>query len=138
MDEVESDRLKLRWFLKCMELLESQDQRNEAGGEVYIASKGIELLEKKAVRKYSGSDSPICWVGQSGPYHCFKPQLAVTADIICPDKCPIHTNFWSDSPVHSISLCTSDLDCHWNLCPIYEVGQSGPYKNTVHRAAVLA
>ena len=50
--------MKLSWFLKCMVVLESQEHRNEAEGEVYIASKGIEPLEKKAVRKYTGSNSP--------------------------------------------------------------------------------
>ena len=84
MDEVLSRRLKLKWLLKCMKLLECQVHRKEAGGEVYIASKGIEPLEKKAVRRYEGSDSPVQDVGQSGPSSASKPQLAVVADVICP------------------------------------------------------
>ena len=41
MDEELSRKLKLKWLLKCMKLLEYQEHRNVAGGEVYIASKEI-------------------------------------------------------------------------------------------------
>ena len=54
MDEVLSVRLKLRWLLKCIKLLECQEHRNEAGGEVYIASKGIEPLEKNVSESTPG------------------------------------------------------------------------------------
>ena len=64
MDEV-CGRRQLSWFLKCM--LESQEHRNVVGGEVYIASKKIQPLEKKAFRKYTESESPKHQVGQSDP-----------------------------------------------------------------------
>ena len=39
--KLDDERLKLSWFLKCMNVLECQEHRNVAEGEIYIASKEI-------------------------------------------------------------------------------------------------